>query len=171
MPTRDVAIRAINDVALDHYLLKPWDPPDEHLYPVLDDLLAAWQSAQVQPFTGVTVVGHRWSPDSHRLRDFLVRNLVPYRWLDASDRDAAAMLEAAEPGVPPIVVAARRVLQRPSTVRRRVCGRCSSSTRLPAARPARARGSRTTSASRPVSAAATSRGARRPRRGGSGPRC
>ncbi len=99
----DVAIRAINDVGLDHYLLKPWDPPDEHLYPVLDDLLAAWQSSQVQPFTGVTVVGHRWSPDSHRLRDFLARNLVPYRWLDASDRDAAAMLEAAEPGVLPIV--------------------------------------------------------------------
>ncbi len=58
----DVAIRAINDVGLDHYLLKPWDPPEEHLFPVLDDLLTAWQSTRAHPFGGVTVVGHRWSP-------------------------------------------------------------------------------------------------------------
>ena len=99
----DVAIRAINDVGLDHYLLKPWDPPEEHLFPVLDDLLAAWQSTRAHPFAGVTVVGNRWSPESHRMRDFLTRNLVPYRWLDASDPEAASMLEAAEPGVLPVV--------------------------------------------------------------------
>jgi thioredoxin reductase (NADPH) len=99
----DVAIRAINDVGLDHYLLKPWDPPEEHLFPVLDDLLAAWEPTRADVFTGVTVVGHRWSPDSHRMRDFLARNLVPYRWLDAADRDAAPTLEAAESGALPIV--------------------------------------------------------------------
>ncbi|MFN8188087.1 MAG: FAD-dependent oxidoreductase [Gaiellales bacterium] len=99
----DVAIRAINEVALDHYLLKPWDPPDDHLFPVLDDLLADWQSTRTHPFAGVTVVGHRWSPDSHRMRDFLTRNLVPYRWLDAGDPAAAPMLEAAGVGQLPVV--------------------------------------------------------------------
>ena len=85
----DAAIRAINDVRLDHYLLKPWDPPEEKLYPTLDDLLDDWWATFRPPFQGVRVVGHRWSPASHAVRDFLARNLVPYEWLDI-ERDAEA---------------------------------------------------------------------------------
>ena len=85
----DAAIRAINDVQLDHYLLKPWDPPEEKLYPTLDDLLDDWWATFRPPFQGVRVVGHRWSPASHAVRDFLARNLVPYEWLDI-ERDAEA---------------------------------------------------------------------------------
>ncbi len=85
----DAAIRAINDIKLNHYLLKPWDPPETHLYPVLDDLLDDWQSNFRPPFDGIRVLGTRWSPRSYDLREFLARNRVPYRWLDAeaSDRD------------------------------------------------------------------------------------
>jgi len=85
----DVAIKAINDLGLDYYLLKPWDPPEEHLYPVLDDLLSAWRREHVDELGGVRVVGHRWSERSHELKTFLARNHVPYRWLDI-ERDAAA---------------------------------------------------------------------------------
>ena len=92
----DAAIKAINDVKLDHYLLKPWDPPDEQLYPVVTDLLADWQAAYHPPFEGLRVIGHRWSPKSHALRDFLARNQVPYRWLDIeTDPDAADLLQRA----------------------------------------------------------------------------
>jgi len=83
------AIAAINEVGLHHYLMKPWDPPDERLYPVLDDLLAEW-SRRVRPtFEGIRIVGSRWSPQSHTARDFLARNQVPYQWIDI-DEDAAA---------------------------------------------------------------------------------
>ncbi len=85
----DAAIRAINDVRLDHYLLKPWDPPEEKLYPTLDDLLDDWWATYRPPFQGVRVVGHRWSAASHAIRDFLARNLVPYEWLDI-ERDGEA---------------------------------------------------------------------------------
>jgi thioredoxin reductase (NADPH) len=78
----DAAIRAINDAKIHHYLLKPWDPPEEHLYPVLDDLLEDWRSSFRPPFEGVRVLGHRWSPQSYTIREFLARNQVPYRWLD-----------------------------------------------------------------------------------------
>jgi thioredoxin reductase (NADPH) len=79
----DAAIRAINQVGIHHYLLKPWDPPEENLYPVLDDLLEDWQSQYRPPFEGVRVLGIRWSPQTHALKDFLARHHVPYRWLDA----------------------------------------------------------------------------------------
>jgi thioredoxin reductase (NADPH) len=85
----DVAIQAINDIGLDHYLLKPWDPPEEKLYPVLDDLLSDWRRQHVDELGGVRVVGHRWSERSHELKTFLARNHVPYRWLDL-ERDAEA---------------------------------------------------------------------------------
>lgn len=78
----DAAIQAINEVAVHHYLLKPWDPPEENLYPVLDDLLDDWQASFRPPFGGIRVLGHRWSPLAHTLRDFLARSHVPYRWLD-----------------------------------------------------------------------------------------
>jgi thioredoxin reductase (NADPH) len=78
----DAAIRAINQARIHHYLLKPWDPPEEQLYPVLDDLLEDWRSSFRPPFEGIRVVGNRWSRHAYELRDFLARNHVPYQWLD-----------------------------------------------------------------------------------------
>ncbi|MGE0704881.1 MAG: FAD-dependent oxidoreductase [Vicinamibacterales bacterium] len=78
----ETAIASINTVGLDHYLLKPWDPPDERLYPILDDLLARWTAEARVPFDGVRVAGARWSPHCYVTKDFLSRNQVPYQWLD-----------------------------------------------------------------------------------------
>ncbi|HKA00572.1 MAG TPA: FAD-dependent oxidoreductase, partial [Candidatus Solibacter sp.] len=78
----DAAIRAINLARIHHYLLKPWDPPEEQLYPVLDDLLEDWRASFRPPFEGLRVLGNRWSRLSYQLRDFLARNHVPYQWLD-----------------------------------------------------------------------------------------
>lgn len=85
----EAAIKAINDVQLNHYLLKPWDPPEQHLYPVLDDLLDDWYADYRPGFEGVRVLGTRWSSRSYDVRNFLARNQVPYQWLDAdaADRD------------------------------------------------------------------------------------
>ena len=85
----EAAIKAINEVRLDHYLMKPWHPPEEMLYPVLDDLLDDWRANFEPRFEGVRIIGHRWSSDGHRIRDFLARNLIPYRWLDI-ETDAEA---------------------------------------------------------------------------------
>jgi thioredoxin reductase (NADPH) len=84
----EAAIAAINDVALDHYLMKPWDPPDRRLYPVLDDLLGDWAAHARVSFDGVRIVGSRWSPRSYDTRDFLSRNQIPYLWVDV-EQDAA----------------------------------------------------------------------------------
>lgn len=78
----EAAIRAINTAKLDYYLLKPWDPPEECLYPVLDDLNDDWQATFRPPFEGIRVIGNRWSPQSHQVKDFLARNQIPYQWLD-----------------------------------------------------------------------------------------
>jgi thioredoxin reductase (NADPH) len=78
----DAAIRAINTTRIDYYLMKPWDPPEERLYPVLNDLLDDWQATYHPPFEGIRVIGNRWSPHSHQVKDFLARNQVPYQWLD-----------------------------------------------------------------------------------------
>ena len=95
----DAAIRAINDAHLDHYLSKPWDPPEERLYPVVDDLLDAWQAEYLPEPPGVRLVGHQWSPRSHAIKDFLASSLIPYRWLDvARDADAETLLRAAGVG-------------------------------------------------------------------------
>ena len=85
----DAAIKAINDVHLHHYLLKPWDPPEQELFPVLDDLLNDWYADFHPPFEGIRVLGTRWSPPCFDVRNFLARNQVPYQWLDAdaADRD------------------------------------------------------------------------------------
>ena len=92
----EAAIKAINEIRLDYYLMKPWDPPEERLYPVLDDLLGDWQAGFRPPFEGIRVIGHRWSPEAHDVRDFLARNQVPYRWLDVeTDAEAAQLMEAA----------------------------------------------------------------------------
>lgn len=90
----EAAIRAINDVGLNHYLMKPWDPPEDNLYPVLTDLLDDWQASFAPPFEGIRVVGHQWSAQSHQVKNFLARNLVPYQWLDIeTDEDARDLLE------------------------------------------------------------------------------
>ena len=83
----EAAIKAINEVQLNHYLLKPWHPPEENLYPVLDDLLEDWFASYRPPFEGVRVLGTRWSAKSYEMRDFLARNQVPYQWLDADAAD------------------------------------------------------------------------------------
>jgi thioredoxin reductase (NADPH) len=96
----DVAIAGINQVQLDHYLMKPWDPPAERLYPVLDDLLGDWSASFRPPFEGIRVAGSPWSPKSHEVKDFLSRNLTPYQWVDV-EQDAAtrAEAEAVSPGL------------------------------------------------------------------------
>src|SRR6266481_2295046 len=88
----DAAIRAINSVQIDHYLMKPWDPPEERLYGVVDDLLDDWQSSYHPTFEGVRIVGHRWSPHFTQVRDFLARNSIPYQVLDVESDDSAAQL-------------------------------------------------------------------------------
>ena len=102
----EAAIAAINESQVDYYLLKPWDPPEERLYPVLDDLLEEWQSSWKPPFEGVRIVGDRWAPDAHRLRDFLSRNQVPYQFIDVeTDPTAGALLsrEDCNPDALPVV--------------------------------------------------------------------
>jgi thioredoxin reductase (NADPH) len=93
----DAAIAAINEAGINHYLLKPWDPPEENLYPVIDDLLDDWQANVQPPFEGIRVLGNRWSPESHSIKDFLARNHVPYQWLDietaATNTEVLALVE------------------------------------------------------------------------------
>jgi thioredoxin reductase (NADPH) len=116
----DVAIRAINDIGLDHYLLKPWDPPEERLYPVLDDLLDDWREANRDHTSDVRVVGHRWSERSHDIKMFLARNHVPYHWYDV-ERDAEArrlqdLAGAAAADLPLVLVPDGDTLRSPSTL-------------------------------------------------------
>ncbi|MGJ3250835.1 MAG: FAD-dependent oxidoreductase [Elainellaceae cyanobacterium] len=92
----DAAIRAINSAKLDYYLLKPWDPPEEKLYPVLDDLLEDWHASYRPAFEGIRVIGDRWSPQTHQIKDFLARNQIPYQWLDVeADPEAQQLLSYA----------------------------------------------------------------------------
>jgi thioredoxin reductase (NADPH) len=91
----DAAIAGINDVALDHYLMKPWDPPEQRLYPVLDDLLAEWRARVIPAFEGIRVLGSQWSPQSFTTKEFLSRNRVPYEWVDLDvDATARALAES-----------------------------------------------------------------------------
>lgn len=83
------AIDAINRVGLDHYLMKPWDPPEDLLYPVLDDLLDSWKATATLEYDGIRVVGTTWSPGTHQAKDFLARSLIPYQFLDV-ERDPTA---------------------------------------------------------------------------------
>ncbi len=78
----EAAIKAINTLKLDYYLLKPWNPPEEKLYPVITDLLDDWQNNFIPEFEGIKIIGYQWSPVSHRIKDFLTGNLIPYKWLD-----------------------------------------------------------------------------------------
>ncbi len=92
----EAAVKAINDAHLDHYLSKPWDPPEERLYPVIDDLLDTWQAEYLPETSGLRLIGHQWSPRSHAFKQFLGGSLVPYRWLDVErDPGARTLLETA----------------------------------------------------------------------------
>ncbi|MDA0159519.1 FAD-dependent oxidoreductase [Solirubrobacter ginsenosidimutans] len=114
----EAAIQAINEVDLDYYLLKPWDPPEEQLYPVVEDLLTTWEAGAALESGGVRVIGHRFSRDSHDLRDFLARNRVPMRWLDV-ERDAEArelltMTGVEKEGLPVALLEDGTVLEHPT---------------------------------------------------------
>ena len=90
----DAAIKAINEVKLDYYLMKPWDPPEERLFPVIDDLLDEWQNGYRPDFKGLKVVGYQFSPKSHNLKEYLAGNLVPYQWMDIeTSKEAQQLLE------------------------------------------------------------------------------
>ena len=97
----NAAISAINEAGINYFFLKPWDPPDEHLYPQLDDLLDDWQATYRPAFEGIRVLGTRWSPRSYELRDFLARNRIPYQWIDveitANDPETKRLLGALGP--------------------------------------------------------------------------
>jgi len=190
----DAAIKAINDVHLDYYLMKPWDPPEERLYPVLSDLLGDWTAGYRPAFDGIRIVGQRWSSESHAMRDFLARNQVPYQWIDIDiDPEATQLLALSGHGatdLPVVILPDDTAISQPTMpdVAGRIGLRHTSSTPLydliivgggPAGlaaavygaseglrtciverhaaggRPTRARGSRTTSASRPGSPART----------------
>ena len=94
----EAAIESINAIGLDHYLMKPWDPPEQKLYPVLDDLLSEWKSRAHLPFDGIRIAGARFSPQSYTVRDFLSRNLVPYQWIDIDEDASMRELVASFPG-------------------------------------------------------------------------
>jgi thioredoxin reductase (NADPH) len=117
----EAAIAAINEVALDYYLLKPWDPPEEQLFPVVEDLLTTWASGAALEAGGVRVIGHRFSKDSHDLRDFLARNRVPARWLDVErDVEARELLQVVGSSADRLPVALLEdgsVLERPTVLK------------------------------------------------------
>ena len=116
----DVAINAINDIGLDYYLLKPWDPPEQRLYPIIDDLLDDWRKANPDHSSDVRVIGHRWSDRSHEIKMFLARNHVPYRWYDV-ERDAEGerlrqLAHAATDDLPLVLIPDGETLRSPSTL-------------------------------------------------------
>jgi len=113
----DAAIAAINVVDVDSYLLKPWNPPEEKLYPVVDAMIEAWRESPDAAFEGMKIVGHRWSAPSFRARDFLARNAVPYRWYSVDEPEGQRILAAADAGpddVPVVITPDAQVLRHPS---------------------------------------------------------
>ena len=113
----NAAIQAINVVDIDHYLLKPWEPPEEKLYPVVDELLAAWQRDGREPVRKIKLLGHPWSPASYEVRDFLARSQVPYRWYHVEEPEGRRVLAAAgarADQAPVVVTTDGTVLVRPS---------------------------------------------------------
>ncbi len=116
----NAAIQAINEVALDYYLLKPWDPPEEQLYPVVEDLLTTWEAGAALESGGVRVIGHRFSAATHELRDFLARNRIPGRWLDverdAEARELIAVAGVQEDRLPVVLLEDGSVLEQPTVL-------------------------------------------------------
>jgi thioredoxin reductase (NADPH) len=116
----EATINSINSIQLDYYLMKPWDPPEDHLYPVLDDLLEEWRANIKLPYEGIRVAGTQWSPRSHDVKDFLARHQIAYQWLDI-DRDptARSLVEQqfeGEPKIPVIFLSDGKVLIDPGFV-------------------------------------------------------
>ena len=118
----NAAIEAINTARLDYYLLKPWDPPEEKLYPVLDDLLEDWLAVYRPAFEGIRVIGDRWSPYSHSVKDFLARNQIPYQWMDVEIEPEATKLieyvshQDSQPKLPLVLFANGDKLEQPSNL-------------------------------------------------------
>ena len=117
----NAAIEAINTARLDYYLLKPWDPPEEKLYPVLDDLLQDWLAVYRPAFEGIRVVGDRWSPCSHNVKDFLARNQIPYQWLDVETEPEASKLidyvsNGSKPKLPLVLFSDGNRLEQPTNL-------------------------------------------------------
>jgi len=116
----EAAIAAINEVGLDYYLLKPWDPPEEQLFPIVEDLLTTWESGAALEAGGVRVIGFRFSKDTHDLRDFMARNRVPGRWLDverdSEARELLAVAGVAEERLPMALLEDGTVLERPTVL-------------------------------------------------------
>ncbi|MEO5840079.1 MAG: FAD-dependent oxidoreductase [Acidimicrobiales bacterium] len=116
----DAAIKAINDIGLDYYLMKPWNPPEERLFPVLDDLLEDWRRANPTLTNDVRVIGHRWSDRSHEIRTFLTRNHVQHGWLDIEreeeGRHLVALANAAPSDLPLVLVPDKDALRAPTTL-------------------------------------------------------
>lgn len=113
----DAAIEAINLVDVDHYLLKPWEPPEEKLYPVIDQMLLAWTAAGDPEVESTRIIGHRWSAQAHEIRDFLARNGLPYHWYAADEAEGCGLLQAAgvaATDVPVLLTAGGDVLIRPT---------------------------------------------------------
>ncbi|MGK7917796.1 MAG: FAD-dependent oxidoreductase [Prochloraceae cyanobacterium] len=114
----DTAIQAINTINLDYYLLKPWDPPEEKLYPVLNDLLEDWLATSHSPFEGIRVIGDRWSPHCHEIKDFFARQQIPYRWLDIEKEPQAQQLinctQEKSPKLPLVIFPDGDRLEKPS---------------------------------------------------------
>ncbi|HKS44394.1 MAG TPA: FAD-dependent oxidoreductase [Amycolatopsis sp.] len=114
----EAAIQAINVVDVDHYLLKPWDPPDEKLYPVVDQLVDTWRAMGSRPVVAeAKVIGHRWSAPTYRVRDFLARNSVPYRWYSVDEPEGGRLLEAAgatQQDIPVLITSDGTVLRKPA---------------------------------------------------------
>ena len=114
----DAAVRAINEVQLDYYIAKPWDPPEEKLYPILDDLLSDWQSNYRPSFDGLKLIGYQFSPLSHQLKDFLAGNLFPYQWLDVESdpqaKELMALHDISMEDLPAVVLEDGSVLPQPS---------------------------------------------------------
>jgi thioredoxin reductase (NADPH) len=123
----EAAIASINTLGLDYYLMKPWDPPEQTLYPVLDDLLSDWWAAVPLPYDGIRVAGTLWSPSSHQVKDFLARNRIPYQWLDIeNDAEAEELVQAATEGqtrLPVVFFPSGEVLVSPDN--RALAERCS----------------------------------------------
>jgi thioredoxin reductase (NADPH) len=115
----DAAITAINDIGLDYYLLKPWDPPEERLYPVVDDLLEAWRRDHPEREAAIRLVGHRWSDRTHELKTFLARNHVPYQWVDVELEEGERLAGVAETGpehLPLVLLPDADALRSPTTL-------------------------------------------------------
>lgn len=116
----DAAIKAINDVQLDYYLMKPWDPPEEKLYPIISDQLEEWQGNYRPVFDGIKIIGYQWSPKSHHIKDFLSGNLIPYHWMDieiSEEGQALAKInDISDTDYPVVILENGQVLKNPSLV-------------------------------------------------------